>query len=100
MMRMLKTTLPHTRRFAALLLCFVVVVALLLPITAQAQETGKTVRVGWYESPFNITDAHGRRSGYAYEFQRKIAAYTGWEYEYVDGTWPELMDITKAASYL
>ena len=46
--------------------------------------------VGWYELSFNITDEHGRRSGYAYEYQRRIAAYTDWKYEYVEGTWPEL----------
>ena len=55
-----------------------------------AEAKGETVRVGWYESPFNITDKFGRRSGYAYEYQQKIAAYTGWNYEYVEGSWPEL----------
>ena len=50
----------------------------------------KAVRVGWYESPFNLTDQFGRRSGYAYEYQQKIAVYTGWNYEYVTGSWPEL----------
>ncbi|MBQ6121158.1 MAG: amino acid ABC transporter substrate-binding protein, partial [Clostridia bacterium] len=86
-------TIHHSRRFATLLICLCLAVAALLPLAASAQETRKTVRVGWYESPFNITDRHGRRSGYAYEYQRKIAAYTGWEYEYVDGTWPELMQM-------
>ena len=35
---------------------------------------------------FNLTDRFGRRSGYAYDYQQKIAAYTGWKYEYVTGT--------------
>ena len=51
----------------------------------------KTVRVGWYESAFNTTDRFGRRSGYAYEYQQKIAAYTGWTYEYVEGNWFDLL---------
>lgn len=51
------------------------------------------VRVGWYESPFNYSDQNGRRSGYAYEYQKKIAAYTGWKYEYVEGSWPELLQM-------
>ena len=34
---------------------------------------------------FNTTDQFGRRSGYAYDYQKKIAAYTGWNYEYVVG---------------
>ncbi len=46
----------------------------------------KVVRVGWYESPFNYTDSFGRRAGYAYEYQQKVAAYTGWTYEYVNAT--------------
>ena len=93
MTRILKTTFLHTRRFAALLLCFVLAAAFLLPVSAYAQSAPKTVRVGWYESPFNMMDQFGRRSGYAYEYQEKIAAYTGWEYEYVEGSWSELMQM-------
>ena len=60
-----------------------------------ADTNPKTVRVGWYESPFNIMDESGRRSGYGYEYQRKIAAYTGWEYEYVEGTWTDLFGMLE-----
>ena len=89
----------RTRRFATLALCIVLAAALALPAaafasaSASAQETApaKTVRVGWYDSPFNTTDQFGRRSGYAYEYQRKIAAYTGWNYEYVEGNWSDLV---------
>ena len=45
----------------------------------------KIVRVGWFESKFNSTDQLGRKTGYAYEYQRTVAAYTGWKYEYVSG---------------
>lgn len=85
-MRSGNMTIHRSRWFATLLICLCLAAAALLPLAASAQEARKTVRVGWYESPFNITDRHGRRSGYAYEYQRKITAYTGWEYEYVDGT--------------
>jgi ABC-type amino acid transport substrate-binding protein len=78
-------------RSAALLLTLVVA-AVFLP-AARAEDSGKVVRVGWYESPFNSTDELGRRSGYAYEYQQKIAAYTGWMYEYVEGGWPVLMEM-------
>ena len=56
---------------------------------------GKVVRVGWYDSQFNYSDRFGRRSGYAYEYQQKIAAYTGWTYEYVEASWPDLFDMLK-----
>ena len=81
------------RRFAAVLLCLALAAAL-LPAGAEGPEE-KVVRVGWYESSFNRTDSLGRRSGYAYEYQMKLAAYTGWRYEYVEGSWPELLDMLK-----
>ena len=69
------------RRIACFLLCLMLAAGL-LPAAATAPDTGeKTVRVGWYESAFNKTDSAGRRSGYAYEYQMKIAAHTGWRYE-------------------
>ena len=60
-----------------------------------SDDSHKTVRVGWFESAFNITGENGRRSGYAYEYQLKIAAYTGWEYEYVEGSWSELFQMLE-----
>ena len=81
------------KRIAAVFLSFFLLASIMFPAIANAQESERVVRVGWYESPFNITDRHGRRSGYAYEYQRKIAAYTGWTYEYVEGSWPELLQM-------
>lgn len=83
------------KRIAALLLCVVLVTMCLLPAAVSAEESPKVVRVGWYDTPFNYKDAFGRRTGYAYEYQRKIAAYTGWKYEYVEGNWPELLQMLK-----
>ena len=62
----------------------------LLSISAYAQE--KIVRVGWFESKYNISDEYGRRSGYSYDYQQALAVYTGWKYEYVTGSWPELLE--------
>ena len=64
-------------------------------LPAAEADTENVVRVGWYESPFNITDNSGRRSGYAYEYQQKLAAYTGWKYEYVTGSWPDLLEMLE-----
>ena len=84
--------MPITRLTAL----FVALILALVPLAAvHAAPGAKTVRVGWYESPFNMTDQFGRRSGYAYEYQRKLAAYTGWKYEYVEGSWSELMGMLK-----
>ena len=79
-------------RLAIALLVLVVLAGLGTPTVASAQqESPNVVRVGWYESPYNTTDPSGRRSGYAYEYQRKVAAYTNWDYEYVKDSWPALM---------
>ena len=80
------------KRLAAVLICFIMAMGILLPAAAPAEET-KIIRVGWYETPFNHKDSFGRRTGYAYEYQRKIAAYTGWKYEYVEGNWSELLQM-------
>ena len=84
------------RRFALLLLCAILAAGALLPVLAHAQSAGKTVRVGWYESAFHRTDPFGRRSGYGYEYQRRVATYTGWTYEYVEGSWSELFEMLVA----
>ena len=84
------------RRAAALLFCMLfATLCLLTTVAAQAESEAKTVRVGWFESPFNHKDSFGRRTGYSYEYQRKIAAYTGWKYQYVEGTWSELLQMLQ-----
>ena len=83
------------RRTAALLLCLVLAAALLVPAAAEAQENGKVVRVGWYDSSYNALDERGRRSGYAYEYQIKLSCYTGWTYEYVSGSWSDLLEMLE-----
>ena len=78
-------------RILSLLLVLVLIQAAVLPLCARAEDgKSRVVRVGWFESPYYMTDSFGRRSGYAYEYQQKIAAYTGWKYEYVEGNWPDL----------
>ena len=32
------------------------------------------------------------KRGYGYEYLQKVASYTGWQYEYVYGTWDELYE--------
>ena len=109
-MRKAKTPGPvEIKRIAALIAIFLIIAALLPPCAAafagempggagkeakkSAPEGAKTVRVGWYDSSYNTVDSSGRRTGYAYEYQLKIASYTGWRYEYVSGSWPDLMDM-------
>ncbi|MBP5292144.1 MAG: EAL domain-containing protein [Lachnospiraceae bacterium] len=67
-----------------------------VPQTIYGQGTyPKIVRVGWYESTYNTIDKYGRRSGYAYEYQLKLSSYNGWTYEYVEGSWPDLLQMLE-----
>lgn len=91
----------------SVLLCVCLLFAV-FPISVKAEDTKKNlVRVGWYEDSYHIMDKNGNRSGYGYEFEQAVAAYTGWEYEYVPGDWSELLeklqngeiDLMSALSY-
>ena len=61
-----KATSFRARQIAAALILTLIATIALTPVTALAHGSGKTLRVGWYESSFNTTDESGRRSGYAY----------------------------------
>lgn len=105
------TQTRHINRILSITFAFMLAVLYVLPAAVFAEDSGqqtKTVRVGWHEVPYFITDENGRRSGYSYEYQRKLAAYTGWDYEYVEGTYSELLqklmngeiDMMSNVSYL
>lgn len=87
------------QQMTILVLGLVMAVTLMVPAFVCADDTepakGATVRVGWYDSSFNYKDQSNRRFGYAYDYQQKIAAYTGWKYVYVEGTWTELLEKLK-----
>ena len=90
-----RRTLFHMRRITALMLCVLIFAALFSSVAVHAADEKKTVRVGWYESSFCSTDSKGRRSGYAYEYQMKIANYTGWNYTYISAGWSDLLQMLK-----
>ena len=66
--------------------------AVILPISVYANNEADTVRVGYYENEvFQEGAREGAvKTGYAYEYYRKMSEYTGWEYEYVYGGFGEL----------
>ena len=66
--------------------------AVSLPISVYANTEADTVRVGYYENEvFQEGAREGAvKTGYAYEYYRKMSEYTGWEYEYVYGGFGEL----------
>ena len=83
------------RRYGSFLLCLILMISL-TPVSAKAAESEqKVVRVGWYEDAYNITGKNGERSGYGYEYEQSVAAYTGWKYEYVKAGWADLLEMMK-----
>ena len=83
----------RAKKTLLIILCITLVLTI-IPVTVYAQEQEqKVVRVGWYESTYCYRDQYGERRGVAYEYQRKIAAHTGWVYEYVEGSWPDLLQM-------
>ncbi|MCR5603153.1 MAG: transporter substrate-binding domain-containing protein [Lachnospiraceae bacterium] len=92
----------HIKKTVMHLFCLSVIICSLCPVTVHAGETAstegkedgsKTVRVGWYESTFCYVDQFGRRCGIDFEYQQKISEYNGWEYEYVEGSWSNLLQM-------
>ena len=88
----MKQDYKHLNRMTRIILVLILI-SISITVSAIAQDSGqKVVRVGWYESAFHSTDQFGRRSGYGYEYQQRIAIYTDWTYEYVEGSWSELLE--------
>ena len=80
------------KKIILFVLSLIFVITAVSPKLLKAQdEDRKVVKVGWYDSSYNNIDEYGFRSGYAYEYQLKLSAYNGWTYEYVEGSWPELL---------
>ena len=86
-----------TSRLLKTVLLIILVLSFIVPmkVGADEEDEGKVVRVGMHDAPYFITDEYGRRSGYSYEYQWKVASYTGWTYEYVKGSWSDLLKMLE-----
>ena len=90
--------------YRALVIVFAALTALsaIAPTPAFADDSDqqvKTVRVGWLVSSegFQEGTPGERLSGWGYEYLQTLSYYTpGWQYEYVSGTFTELMDMLEA----
>ena len=80
------------RRILAVV-CVLLLAMMLIPIQAFAIENDpEVIRVGYYENEIFQEGARegAVKTGYAYEYYRKLSEYTGWKYEYVYGGFSEL----------
>lgn len=89
-------------RTLAVALAVLAVLSTIMPAPAYAANTDqqvKTVRVGWLVSNegFQNGTPGERLSGWGCEYLQTLSYYTpGWQYEYVSGTFTELMDMLEA----
>lgn len=66
---------------------------------AGAEDQGRLVRVAFPQAEgLSMVDERGRRSGVLYDWLVEIAKYTGWRYEFVEGSVDELVKQTMAGS--
>ena len=85
----------NVHKYGCLLLCLFLLCTLLPASVAAEESNSESIRVGWYEDSYNITGKNGERSGYGYEYQQSVAAYTGWTYEYVNAGWSDLLKLME-----
>ena len=76
-----------------LLLCLLILSAGVFPVRSFAADgEAEVVRVGYYDN--EVFQEGGRegavKTGYAYEYYRKLSEYTGWKYEYVYGDFGDI----------
>lgn len=89
-------------RALAIVFAALTVLNAIAPTSAFAADTDqqvKTVRVGWLVNNEGFQDGNPgeRLSGWGYEYLQTLSYYTpGWKYEYVSGTFTELMDMLEA----
>lgn len=89
-------------RALAIVFAALTVLNAIAPTSAFAFDTDqqvKTVRVGWLVNNEGFQDGNPgeRLSGWGYEYLQTLSYYTpGWKYEYVSGTFTELMDMLEA----
>ena len=86
------------RRIRMILSMLLVILAVLFAATGVSADRGekKILRVGdiGYEG-FIDKQADGTYEGYGVSYLNRISWYTGWKYEYVSGTWEEILDMLE-----
>ncbi len=76
-------------------ICCLLAALFLISFFFANQTADGTIKVGYYENEvFQEGGAPGAvKTGYAYEYYRKISEYTGWKYEYVYGSYTDLYNL-------
>ncbi len=63
------------------------------PVLAETASKQKVIKVGCVDiEQFLMMDKNGNVHGYGEEYLSAIGKYTGWQYEYVEGSWTECLE--------
>lgn len=89
------TTIKTIRRIKIFIIILVVVMCSCFYTRSISADETKIIRVGFPNVSGFTEKKDGSYTGYAYEYLREIAIYTGWEYEFVEKSLGELMDDLK-----
>ncbi|MEG0456548.1 MAG: hypothetical protein RR549_00245, partial [Oscillospiraceae bacterium] len=85
-----KTFSKFYRKFSIILIFLMVSVYILSFSSYALSNNNRVVRVGFFDfEGYHETNEENQRGGYGYEYLHEMAKYTGWVFEYVDGTWEE-----------
>lgn len=84
------------RAGAILVAAILTVTILFVPAFAAEAKPLRKVRVGYliYQG-YQEGEGDAPKSGYGYEYLQQIAYYAGWEYEYINGSFHELLEMLK-----
>lgn len=84
----------NRNRLVWAILTLSVVFSLLFPLSVAAQDGTNTVRVGYviFENYQEGRDGE-YKTGFGYEYLQRVSYATGWEYEYVYGTFSEMIQM-------
>lgn len=84
------------KRSIAFFMCLLCFCSFAFTSYASEDSSNIVVRVGFFDfEGYHETGEQGQRSGYGYEYLHEMAKYTGWIFEYVDGTWDECQEMLK-----
>lgn len=82
----------HIIRF----MCYISLIVLVLLTggvfrEADVKADEQVIRVGYVQAENFIKENNGQYSGYCVDYLEAIATYTGWTYEYIEGSWEECL---------
>lgn len=85
-----------------LILLLVLIASMLIPVPSFAAQDKnnssslKKVRVGYLIYPgYQEGEGNAPKSGYGYEYLQQIGYYAGWQYEYINGSFSELLEMLQ-----